>query len=661
VQRVAQGATLQQDYEPGGAVAPDTVGAVRLAIGLVQGLAAWQLLELVPERYGGPGSDPAGFWSYHHPITFAILTLWTAFVPLIALAELPRMRRRHLIAYVLAVLAALAVLVAHDLWREPMEGNGWSVPTLRVWPSPGLVFGAGIGLFIANQLMEHRERRHRLFTEYAAHFDDSWMRGFQLVISLGFTLLVWGVLELGQALFGLIHVEWFGHMLEHNWFRCPVLATGFAAAVHLTDVRPALLRGMRNVGLTLLAWLLPLVVALGCAFVIALAFTGLAPLWATRFAATILLTAVAVMLVYLNAAYNDGDPANRPLLPLRWAGRVAGPLMLLLSGLAAYAIMLRVGQHGWTPQRVRSAAVALVALIYGIGYSRASLSTGPWLKPLERVNVVASLVILALLVAVFTPLADPARLAVNSQVGRLKAGSVAPDAFDYQFLRFEAGRYGTDALAALTHDGNATIAARAKVAQAAISKSMPGAIGTDPVLTEPALSHVTVFPAGAKLPTDFVAANVDGSDFSGPNCLRNGSACDVVVWTSAAQGSPLLLVINGPARSSREPASALAVVDPLYQPSIPVLGHDEAGKWVLIGHLDNPQCGSVLDSLRQGKAVPVVPRYSDVQVGAVRLAFTPLRTGPMPCPAPKPAVARPATTDSRAPAHMGPAFGNPAP
>lgn len=56
-----------------------------------------------------------------------------------------------------------------------------------------------------------------------------------------------------------------------------------------------------------------------------------------------------------------------------------------------------------------------------------------------------------------------------------------------------------------------------------------------PVLTEPALSHVTVFPVGTKLPADFVPANVDRSDFSGPNCLRNGSACDVVVWSGAAQ------------------------------------------------------------------------------------------------------------------------------
>ena len=80
------------------------------------------------------------------------------------------------------------------------------------------------------------------------------MRGFQLVVSLIFALLVWGVLNLGAELFGLIHITAIRTLIEHNWFRSPALAMAFAAPVHLTDVRPSLLRGVRNVGLTLLSW-----------------------------------------------------------------------------------------------------------------------------------------------------------------------------------------------------------------------------------------------------------------------------------------------------------------------------------------------------------------------------------------------------------------------
>ena len=219
-----------------------------------------RLLDLVPPVvYDLPNRKHSmdQWWSQQHPMLFATFALLTAFVPVVALAQIGRMRRRHLAIYLAVTIVLLATLVAYDIWRDPVDGSlgGNSV---RIWPSAGFMFCSGLGLFIANQLMEHRERGHRLFNEYAEHFEDSWMRGFQFVISLGFTLMVWGVLELGKALF------------DEMRFRCPALAFAFAASVHITDVRPALLKGMRNLGLTLLSWLLPLIVALGCAFLIAL-------------------------------------------------------------------------------------------------------------------------------------------------------------------------------------------------------------------------------------------------------------------------------------------------------------------------------------------------------------------------------------------------------
>jgi hypothetical protein len=652
---------LEHQDAPTGAIAPQSVGIARLGIGLLQGIVAWRLLAVVAPRFydGTPTRAPVLWWSQAHPTLFAILALVTAFVPVIALAEIGRMRASHLIVYLLATSAALAALVAYDLWRDPTRGE-----VVNVWPSAGLMFGAAIGLFITNQLLEHRERRLGLFTAYATHFEDSWMRGFQVILSLAFTLLVWGVLELGNALFGLIQVAWFGQMIDHNWFRCPVLAVAFAASVHITDVRPALLRGMRNLGLTLLSWLLPLVVALGCAFLVALLFTGLHPLWNTRFAASVLLWSVAVTLVLLNAAYNDGDPAHWPVLPLRWAGRLAGPMMLVLGLLAAYAIGLRVGQHGWTPQRVRSAAVVLVALIYGGGYSWATLTRGAWLHRLERVNVTASLVMLGVLVALFTPLADPARLAVNSQVRQLKAGTIAPDKFDYQFLRFDAGRFGTDALAALTRNANGEIASRARLAQASDQRVFNGDHDPDPGLTEPALSHVTVYPAGVHLPGDFGPATIVQRATVGRDCLYDGSACDIIVWTVSAHAAPLLIVRqhevweDRPQNNARLTAkNRLTAITTAM--GLPVFGRDPAAKWKQVGSIDHANCPGVFEALRNGKAETITPDHSDLLAGGFRLAFTPMTDTDARCQPERPAPAKPAPTDASAPSQMGPAFGSP--
>ena len=634
-------------------------GPLRLTIGFAQGIAAWLLLELVWQgsRWdGGIAPKPDAFWSYHHPIAFAALALVTAFIPVIALAELGRMRTKRLVIYLAAATVALVLLTIYDVTRDPFEDYS-KLP--RIWPSPGLIFCAGIALFIVNQLLEFRETGHRFYSHYALHFEESWMRAFQFVLSLAFTGLVWGVLELGAALFDLIHISAFGKLLEHNWFRCPVTAMAFAASVHITDVRPALLRGMRNLGLTLLAWLLPLVTVLGAAFLAALLVQGVTPLWETRRAATILLTAVSVTLVLLNAAYKDGDPAHAPPAILRWAGRLAGPVMLVLALLAAWAILLRVGQYGWTPQRVRSAATAAMAVFYSAGYTWAALDRTTWLKRLERVNVTASFAVLAILFGLLTPLADPSRIAVSSQLARLHAGQTAPDKFDYRLLRFETGRTGTEALAALTRDPNPEIAARAKRAQASDDR-YSGNQAPDPAVTEAPFAHASVYPKGAVLPPDFRDTDWKNEveTYDSP-CLKNGSACDIYVLPGAAQDAPTIIVLDrpdeaAPAVSGKTPAT-------LAQRTAPTFERGPSGAWQRTGTLDNLHCPAVIAALRAGKTTRIRPQFDDFQAGGVRLEMSRPST-PDPCPTPPSAPPPPSKpAEAKAPARMGPAFGDPGP
>ena len=625
-------------------------GPLRLVIGLAQGVAAWLLLELVWQgsRWdGGVALKPDAYWSYHHPIAFAALGLVTAFVPVVALAELGRMRWKRLAIYLAATTAVLVLLTIHDVTRDPFETYS-KLP--RIWPSATLIFLAGIALFIVNQLLEFRETGHRFYSHYALHFEESWMRAFQFVLSLAFTGLVWGVLELGAALFDLIHVGAFGRLLEHNWFRCTVTAMAFAASVHITDVRPALLRGMRNLGLTLLSWLLPLVTVLSAAFLAALLINGVSPLWETRRAATILLTAVSVTLVLLNAAYKDGDPEHAPPAILRWAGRLAGPVMLVLALLAAWAILLRVGQYGWTPQRVRSAMTAAMALVYGAGYTWAAIDRTTWLKRLERVNVTASFAVLAILFGLLTPLADPARIAVSSQIARLHAGNTAPGKFDYQFLRFDTGRAGKTALAALAKDPNPDIAARARRAQASDTRSYGGEDMPDPAITEAPFAHASVYPKGAVLPQDFRGADWRkvGIETYDAQCLLDGSPCDIYIIPGPVKDAPTVIVIS----------TSMA---PLASRNAPTFERDHNGAWQRTGTLSNLHCPAVIAALRSGKTARIRPQFDDFEAGGIRLEMTRPST-PDPCPAPPPAPppsSKP--TGAKAPARMGPAFGNPGP
>lgn len=602
------------------------IGVIRLGIGVAQGLVAWWLIQAVTDQGGWPAA---------HPLLFAALVLVTAYVPLIVLAEIGQMPVRVLAIWCAVATVSLVLLAGYDLWREPLE---WGKP--RFWPSAELIISTAPALFIANQLIAHRTGQMRMFGAYSAYFESSWMRVFQLMLSLAFTGVFWGVLQLGRALFDLIHLPWFGHFIDKDFVRSPLLAGAFALAVHLTDVRPALLRGTRNLGLTLLSWQAPVAVALCAAFLAALPFTGLQPLWSTRFAASLLLWASSVMLILINAAYNDGTDAHRPMLPLRIAVRAAGPVMLLLALLAADAIVQRVTQYGWTPQRVRAAAVAVIALAYGAGYGVAAIRRGPWMRLLERVNIATSFVMLAVLVALVSPLADPAWLSVDSQVSRLHRGAVKPDAFDYWFLRNGAGRFGTAALDRLAHDPDHAVADRARVAQSeSDQRSHFGP--ADPHETEAALSHATVLPAGARLPADFTKAKLAQDATFGARCLHDGTPCRIIVW--AGQGSPLLIVVD----NDKVPAM-----------TVPVLARTASGTWDVVGRIANAGCPAVLDALAKGPGQTVRPLHDDLLAGGIRLTFTPNLQSEQTCAKPVPAPPTPVLRQ-QPPAGLGPAFSGP--
>lgn len=635
------------------------LGWLRLGIGFAQGSLGWLLLrQVAPLQYVvGPNSKNTHtlFWSERHPLLFAAMALTTAFVPAIAIAEVGRIRRKTLLLYLGLACAVVAGLAAYDLWRDPIAYYWGSNSSSRVWPSFRLSLCAAMGLFIVNQLLEHHERGHGLFSAYAEHFEDSWMRGFQLIVGLIFALLVWGILELGASLFDLIHVAGFRRMIEHNWFRCPALAMAFAAAIHLTDVRPQLLRGMRNVGLTLLSWLLPLIVALSVAFLCALLFVGLKPLWNTRHAASILLWASAITLFLLNAAYKDGDPSNFPPGVLRWAARIAAPTMLALAVIASYAIFLRLRQYGWTPERVWSSAVAFMAFVYSVGYTRAALRHGTWLIGLQSVNVSASLTILAILTLLLTPIADPDRVSVDSQVRRLAKSEVSPSKFDYQFLRFDSGRFGTKALDRLASGAEGEVRARALLMRSTNDKRYFGLSEPDSAATEPAFAHATVYPPGTQLPQDFKDSN--GSQdfpFGSSDCLRNGASCDIFVVPYGPAGEVAVIVRSYKNKSDNG----------TYVPAPLALGRlfqrNADGKWIQTGTFTHMNCPSVIEALRAGKLETARPEHDDLIAAGVRLRFSSTWRAADTCAGEpqthKPSSQQPAH-DAQAPPQMGPAFG----
>lgn len=490
---------------------------VRIGIGLAQGLVLYLLWRSVGSGYG---DTAVRAWPATSPSLFAPLLLVSLFLPVVLLAGVGRLRLTTLAIWTAVAGVALAGLAWHDVARQTAEQLS-SPPFLS---APMLAFTAA-ALFIAHHLVVPADQARRRFAPFPAYFDTAWKAGVQLALSIGFTGAFWILLFLGAALFNIIGLKFLEELLQKSWFAIPVTTLAFAVAVQLTDVRDALIRGVRSVVLMLLSWLLLVITVLVAGFLAALPFTGLDGLWNTGSATALVLSAAAILIILVNTAYQDGLADNLPPLVLRIAVRVAGVLLTPLMVIAVWGLTLRIGQHGLTPDRVIATACTVIGLAYAAGYGFAALQPlwrrADWMRPLEPTNVATALLSVGVILALFSPLADPARLSVADQVSRLNSGRVTPDKFDYRFLRFESGRAGEAALAQLAASGNADIATRAKATQTAEDRY------GDKVGTPPVTPVIEAWPSGSTLPDDFIAAVP--ADDNRATCIRPGDCVATLI------------------------------------------------------------------------------------------------------------------------------------
>jgi len=561
-------------------------GVARLLIGLVQGGLIWWLVQAESARQW-PATDPALFPSF-------LLTALAA--PPVLLSALGILKPRVLLLWSLGV----AVLCLGAGWLDGYRALSESAEP----PSPPVMLGIGMGLFVAQSLLIGATLDQRRLARYPTYFDVAWKYGVQLVLAAGFTGVFWLVLLLGAALFGVIGLKGFGELLGQAWFSIPATTTAFAAAVQLTDVRTGLIRGVRTVAMTLMGWLTPLLAGLGLAFLLALPFTGLAPLWATRSATAILLGSAAALILLANAAYQDGG-RDRPIpAVLGWSIRLAGLLLAPLAGLAAYALMLRIGQHGLTVDRIIAAACALIALCYAVGYGVAAVSPGPPMRRIEPVNIGVAFLAFAVILALLSPLADPVRLAVGDQMARLKSGKVGATEFDYAWLRFEAGRYGHEALEDLVRQGGEP-GRRAALVNAAQSRE-----ALEPGRPERSLSRLPVYPNGQSLPNGFGDAVWNDLPWG---CREQNQACALYVIDLDGDGQMEVLAASQNGDTVAFSATA-------------------RGPWAVIGAYDLKPCrmADLRNDLRQGRFRTVPGRWKDLEFGGARF---PMRAQRPDCPA----------------------------
>ncbi|HEU4851314.1 MAG TPA: DUF4153 domain-containing protein [Telluria sp.] len=586
-----------------GPFARPAVGTARLLTGLLQGVLLY-LLFRAGSNYTWPATEP---------LLFAPLVLVCVLVPAIAISSLGHMNRRQLLVWAGTAALIIAALAFYDIWRVsdaaapslPDYSHGKRTPRT---PSPVLIGFMLAGFFIAHSLVLAGVRERRRIASYQSHYDIAWKLVVQLAFSGAFVGAVWLALLLGAQLFLLVKLDFLKKMIEEPAFSIPASTFAFACAIHLTDVRPAIVQGIRALLLTLMSWVLPVITLIVGAFVLTLPFTGLGSLWATGHATAVLLGAAAALVVLINAAWQDGSaPASAAPL-IRASARAAAVLLLPLVAIALYALALRVGDYGWTVERIIAAACILVASCYAFGYAAGALRGG-WLTTIPHVNIATAFVVLGTLLLLFSPLADPARLSVANQVARLESGKVPLEKFDFAYLQFQGARYGRDALARIESSaiGSNGAATRQRIAnvrkmRGEWDREMKDAIAPGSVST-----NLAVWPKGAQLPESFQRTDWSAATELGelPACLRrSGAACDAILLDVTGDGKQEVILVG------TAPGGGTAV-----------MGQEADGKWRRVGHLSYyaAGCPSIRKDLIEGRVRPAAPQLQDIEVGGARL------------------------------------------
>lgn len=502
-----------------------------LVIAVVQGWLLYGLHWAIDNK-AWPATDNAALLAAYALAIFLPLTLEL-------LAGRLRERITWLAAGAIGVVAlALGAYAGWALGDQPLQ----FLPLCALY---GALF---LAWFVALPFTQARLRRGIWRAQYPDLFEFAWQNALVLAEAVVFANVFWLLLILWGALFKVIGISFFQELFRKPAFIYPVSALVFGYAIYLIETNERIVVVLRRHLLGVFAWLLPLVALIATLFVLALPFTGLAPLWKTGHATTLMLWLQLLFIHFLNSAYQDGQAEPRYPDWLKLALRMAVFALPMYAALCAYSLGLRVAQHGWTVSRVWAAIATFLAAAYGISYAVAAIRRTPWLGRLGVINVALAPLVAAVLLLTSTPLLDPKRISAESQLARLRAGSVTAAKFDYDYLRFELGRAGRAALEELSRDRDADIARLAAATLAKTHRYQPAMVAYDD--SRAIAARIELLPPGTALDPRFVGylqGALKVRPYDHPTCLRlmNGKPCVLLAVDLDGDGEPELVTIAG--------------------------------------------------------------------------------------------------------------------
>lgn len=469
------------------------------------GAAAGLLFHLVVDRRHG--TEPA-------PLLDA-LAAFIAVTTVVFLLGVER-RRGHWAAGFALLWGAVIALIAWHSAGYNLHGSPFE------WP-----FWSGIfAVLVATPLFQTRRdvapdwRFSKLWQmPYERLHSHAWADAVIGAASLAFVGITFLLTVLIGQMFKLIGINLIFDLLNDEWFGWMLAGAAFGGAVGLLRERDRLVATLQRLVMIILSVLAPVLAAALAIFLLSLAGTGLAKLWASGFSTAALMMAAAAFAVLLaNAAIGNGRGERSESSILHVAAAALVVLVLPLAVIAVYSMHLRVIQYGWTPERIWGVIAALVALAYGaIGVwsvARGRHDFDDALRPLQQRLAIGLMLVAAFLAL---PIMDFGAISTRDQIARLTNGTVKAERFDWAAMAFDFGPDGRQALAGLAKSPDRTRARLATWALKAKDRWDLNVAGDSAEAGElsfaakPIQEKVRVVPAGSRL-EPAVYALLDAND-----------------------------------------------------------------------------------------------------------------------------------------------------
>lgn len=531
-------------------------------------------------------------------------------------------------AYVMAVLAPITFNFLRGEFSAGQSLAGASISTTIIAATAawfGWSFGAGaeaakqimgfwaagvfvfaltsvVVWFVSLPFIQARLREDAWRFPYPKLFDDAWRNTLLVSNCIVFTGLFWVLLALWAGLFMVLHMGFFKDLFTSRFFFYIATAMAISFAVSLEEKEASAFRTLRRYLLAFQTRLLPLAALIVVFFLGALPVSGLDPVWGTGHATPLMLSLQIAIISLANAAWQDGEQTPPFSSPVQWLIRAALALLPVLSALSIWSLSLRIGQHGWSIDRVWAAVAVGLTTLYSLGYAASALLRG-WLPLLGKVNTGMALLVIGTLLAIHTPLLDPQRISASSQISRLLAGVTEVEKFDFNYLRFSLGRPGDDALKTLAelsgHPKAEEIRAKAKEVLARTdrhsAKQQP-----IPVAEEIAV-RLKAYPTGVQIPpgfNEYLHARLTKNKFEyALGALKTGKPVPMVALDLGGDPQPEVIFMAAP---------------------YPVFAYAE-GKWRQIGQLNftgpAPKPEEMQRLLEDSNFAAIPRQWNDVRVG----------------------------------------------